>query len=142
MRVRYMDWNDDLQRLNRRSTGEQDANGACSGDVRGASPERDEGQLPPGLGSRESFDVILGSDVLYEVCQAPVASFAADKYTCMPGPALLSPTQTVSSDTSISFSEGVCVRDLFWPWRMQHMQNVHDITAEHVLVPAAPGCAC
>jgi hypothetical protein len=63
MSVRYMDWNDDLQRLSR-----HDAAAAVSGGVRGASPERYEGQeLPPALRAREAFDVVLGSDILYEV---------------------------------------------------------------------------
>ncbi len=57
MRVRHMDWTDELVRLQ----GEGEPNGE-----RKALREA-EGENVPDLDVSETFDVILGSDILYEV---------------------------------------------------------------------------
>ncbi len=57
MRVRHMDWNDDLVRLH----GKAKQN---SGD--GAVKDAEQ-EIVPDLDVSETFDVVLGSDILYEV---------------------------------------------------------------------------
>ncbi len=57
MRVRHMDWADDLRRLQ----GRTDAGGS-NGVVRD-----DVGEIVPDVEDSETFDVIIGSDILYEV---------------------------------------------------------------------------
>lgn len=57
MRVRHMDWNDDLVRLQ----------GRMEPDGEKKAPRDAEGEIVPEVDVSETFDVILGSDILYEV---------------------------------------------------------------------------
>jgi len=67
MRVRHMDWNDEESRLK----GTACLNG-CKGPVKNGFDE-----VVPMLDASETFDVILGSDILYEVrrCSASYADY-------------------------------------------------------------------
>ena len=60
--VRYMDWNDELHRLHRAASQP----GAAAGGGKGAS-DREDGAAPAALDAHATFDVVLGSDILYEV---------------------------------------------------------------------------
>lgn len=64
MRVRYLDWNDELQRLHR-AAAQPGATASSRG--RGLEEDREEMAAPPALHAQATFDVILGSDILYEV---------------------------------------------------------------------------
>ena len=69
VRVRYMDWNNDLQRLHRAAS--QPKPGATASNGKGLDDREDEA-MPPALAAQATFDVILGSDILYEVCREPL----------------------------------------------------------------------
>ncbi|BDA50707.1 probable protein N-terminal and lysine N-methyltransferase EFM7 at N-terminal half [Coccomyxa sp. Obi] len=64
MRVRHMDWNDDLDRLQ----GKMEPNGEKKA-LRDA-----EGEVVPDMDVSETFDVILGSDILYEMAHADLVA--------------------------------------------------------------------
>lgn len=64
MRVRYMDWTGDLIRLQ----GKAEPNGGKKA-LRGA-----EGEVVPDMDVSETFDVILGSDILYEMPHADLVA--------------------------------------------------------------------
>ena len=63
MCVRHMDWADDLKRLQ----GKEVVLGS-------KGTMRDEvGEIVPEVDASETFDVIIGSDILYEVCHCSAA---------------------------------------------------------------------
>ena len=63
MRVRHMDWADDLNRLQ----GREDVIGS-------KGTMRDEvGEIMPEMDASETFDATIGSDILYELCHLSVA---------------------------------------------------------------------
>ncbi|CAL8465107.1 g4642 [Coccomyxa elongata] len=80
MRVRHMDWTDDLVRFQ----GKAEANGERK-TLRDA-----EGEDVPDLEVSETFDVILGSDILYEMAHADLVASVLKLRLRMAGVAFLS----------------------------------------------------
>ena len=62
MQVRFMDWRSDLERLRSQSRASQATSTLL------VEPERL--RSIPGIQEDATFDVVLGSDILYEVCLA------------------------------------------------------------------------
>lgn len=66
MQVRFMDWRSDLERLHSQSRASQATSTLL------IEPERLKSI--PGIQEDATFDVVLGSDILYEVCLALLES--------------------------------------------------------------------